>query len=136
MTTFNKFQDFVEQLGKGLHNLDTAEFRVYLSNEQPLAADTVKADIADLSTGGGYTALGEDIQNAFTETSGTGTMTAVDVEWTATTGFGPFQFAIIYNNTATNKNLFGWYDRGSALTLGAGEKFKVDFGASLAVLGP
>jgi hypothetical protein len=131
MATFVLFQDFKEQLAKGIHDLNADTLRVYLSNEAPVATDTTITDIADLSTGGGYTALGEDIQNACTETSGTATVTATDVEWTATTGFGPFRYAVIYNDTSATNMLVGYADYGSAITLGAGEKFKVDFGASL-----
>jgi hypothetical protein len=131
MATFVLFQDFKEQLAKGVHDLNADVLRVYLSNEAPVATDTTITDIADLSTGGGYTALGEDIQNACTETSGTATVTAVDVEWTATTGFGPFRYAIIYNDTSATNMLVGYADYGSGVTLGAGEKFKVDFGPSL-----
>jgi hypothetical protein len=131
MATFVLFQDFKEQLAKKQHDLNGDTLRVYLSNEAPVATDTVKGDIADLTTGGGYTANGEDIQNACTETSGTATVTAVDVEWTATTGFGPFRYAVIFNDAGATKYLVGYADYGSAITLGAGEKFKVDFGASL-----
>jgi len=42
MATFNKFQDFVEQLGKGVHNFSSHIINVYLSNEQPLVGDTYK----------------------------------------------------------------------------------------------
>lgn len=39
MASFNKFQDFVEQLAKGVHQLHAAghTLKVYLSNEAPLA---------------------------------------------------------------------------------------------------
>lgn len=134
MATFTKFQDFIERLGKKEHNLDTDEFRVYLTNEAPLATDSVYSDIADLTTGGGYTNGGEDIQNAYTESGGTGTMTAVDYEWTATTGFGPFRYAVIYNYTHASKYLMGYADYGSAITLNAGEKFKADFSTSLVTI--
>jgi hypothetical protein len=37
MATFNKFQDFVEQLGKGVHQLHAAghTLKVFLTNEAP-----------------------------------------------------------------------------------------------------
>jgi hypothetical protein len=137
MATFNKFNDFVEQLGKKNHNLDTDTFRVMLTNEQPLAADTVKSDMAEISAGNGYTAGGEDIQNAYTESGGTGTMTAVDVTWTATGDIGPFRYAVIYNDTGATKYLLGWFDYLSSITLHNGETFKVDFNAvSLCTIGP
>jgi hypothetical protein len=108
---------------------------VYLSNEAPIATDTTRADIADLSTGGGYTAGGADTQNTASESpAGTMTVVGTDIVFTATTGFGPFRYAILYNQVGglagTNK-LIGWWDYGSAVTLLASETFTVDFGASM-----
>jgi hypothetical protein len=136
MATFNKFNSFIVQVGLKAHELNADPFFAFLTNELPLATDTTRADIADLSTSGGYTAGGQDTQNTATETpAGTLTMVAVDIVWTATTGFGPFQYVVIYNQVgglgSTNK-LMGWYNYGSAITLGAGETFTTDFGASLA----
>jgi hypothetical protein len=135
MAVFNKFNDFVEQLGLKQHDLNADPFFVYLSNELPLATDTTRADIADLSTAGGYTAGGIDTQNTASESpAGTMTVVGIDVVWTATTGFGPFQYVILYNQVggllSTNK-LIGWWNYGSALTLLASETFTTDFGASL-----
>jgi len=135
MATFNKFQDFIEKVGLAIHNLNTHTLKVYLSNEQPLAADTVKTDIADITAEHGYPAGGSDITNLYTETSGTGTMTATDVVFTASGGsFGPFQFAVVYNDDATNDNLVCWWDYGSAITINDTETFTVDFGASVFTL--
>jgi len=141
MASFNKFQDFVEQLGKGVHHLHAAgdTLKVFLTNEQPLATDTVKADMVEISAGNGYTAGGEDSQNDYTESGGTGTMTAVDITWTASGGtIGPFRFAVLYNDSATSPAdaLVGWWDYGSNLTLQDGEQFKWDVGASVLTIGP
>lgn len=132
MASFNKFQDFVEALGKGEHDLDGDTFKVYLSNTAPSAADDAdKADLAEITNENGYTEP-VDIQNAYSESGGTGTMTAVDVEITASGGtVGPFRYAVIYNDDHTSDGLFGWYDYGSSITLSAGETFTIDFGASL-----
>ena len=69
--------------------------------------------------------------------AGTGEMVAVDVTWTASGGtIGPFQWAVIYNDTATSPldALVGYYNHGSAVTLQIGESFTVDFGANLLTL--
>lgn len=137
MATFNKFQDFVEKLAKGVHDLDTHTLKVYLSNELPLAADTVKADIAEISAGNGYTAGGTDAQGVVAETSGTMKLTGTDITWTASGGtIGPFQYAILYNDTPSSPAdpLIGWWDYGSALTLQIGESFTVDFDATNGIL--
>ena len=56
--TYNKFEDFVEQLGKGIHQLHTAghQLECYLSNDTPDAAlDAVKTDLAEITIQNGYT---------------------------------------------------------------------------------
>jgi len=132
MASFNKFQDFVEALGLGQHDLNTDTFKVYLSNAAPSASDDAdKTDLAEISNENGYAAP-EDITNAYTESSGTGTMTATDVTITASGGtVGPFRYAVIYNDDHSTDGLMGWYDYGSAITLQDGESFTIDFGASL-----
>lgn len=138
MATYNKFQDFVEQLGKGIHQLHAAghTLKVYASNAAPSAsADAVKADLAEISAVNGYPAGGSDVQNDYTETTGTGTLTGVDVVWTASGGsFGPLQYIPLYNDTAASDNLISWWDYGSAVTVLTGETFTVDFGASIFTL--
>lgn len=133
MATFNKFQDFSEQLGKGVHQLHAAghTLKVYLTNNAPSAADdAVKTDLAGITEENGY-APG-DIQNDYSETGGVGTLTAIDVVFTASGGsFGPFRYAVIYNDTAANDNLVGYADYGSSITVLTGETFTVDFGASV-----
>lgn len=135
MASFVKFQDFVEALGLGEHNLNTGTFKVYLSNTAPnVATNADKADLAEITNENGYTAP-VDIQNTYSETGGTGTMVATDVTITASGGtVGPFRYAVIYNDDHATDGLMGYYDYGSAVTLQNGESFTVDFGASLATL--
>jgi hypothetical protein len=135
MATYNKFQDFVEQVGLGTHNLNTDTLRVMLTNSAPVATNTVKTDITEISAGNGYTAGGDDITNTYTESGGTATLAATDVTFTASGGtIGPFQYAVIYNDTAASDNLVCWFDYGSSITLNDTETFTVDFGASLATI--
>lgn len=136
MASFQKFQDFVEQLGKGVHQLHAAGhvLKVYLSNELPLASDTVKADIADITAQYGYPAGGVDVENDYTESGGTGTLTAVDKTFTASGGsFGPFQYAILYNDTPTSPAdpLVAWWNYGTSISCNDGETLTVDFGSSV-----
>lgn len=138
MATFNKFQQFVEDLGLGVHNLNTGTLKVYLSNATPSASlDAVKADLAEITAGNGYTAGGEDTLNTYTESSGTGSCVGTDVTWTASGGtIGPFQYVVLYNDTPTSPAdpLIGWWDYGSGVTLNAGESFTTDFGATMFTL--
>jgi hypothetical protein len=125
MASFNKIQDFVEQLGLAVHNLNTATLKVALvrSTDAPTATDTILANVTQ-PTGTGYTAGGEDSQNSWAETGGTATLTCTAVTWTATAGdWQSFRYVLLHNDTAANDPLIGWWDYGSDLTLGDGETF-------------
>jgi hypothetical protein len=68
-------------------------------------------------------------------------MTGVDVTWTVdadedATGIGPFQYAVLYNDTHASDALIGWweYPGGSITAAVVGETIKIDFGASVITL--
>lgn len=136
MASFNKFQQFAEDLGKGVHQLHAAghTLKIYLSNDAPsAAADGVKADLAEITNQNGYTAP-VDTQNDYTESGGTGSCTGVDITITASGGsVGPFRYVVLYNDTPASPAdpLIGWWDYGSAITLADGESFTIDFGSSM-----
>jgi hypothetical protein len=129
MATYNKFQDFSEQLVRGTHDFDANTFKVYLSNDTPSAsADVIKADLAEISPGNNYTAGGATTTITVAETTGTTTVSGTEVSWTAAGGaIGPFRYAVLYNDTSASKNLIAWWDYGSSITLNVGESFTVRF---------
>lgn len=130
MATYNKFTDFTNKCLSGIHNLTAAgdTVKVFLTNETPLAGDTVKADMVEITAQNGYPSGGTDIQN---DVSGDA-LTGVDVVFTASGGsFGPFRYTILYNDTSTSDNLIGWWDYGSSITVNDGETFTVDFAAEI-----
>lgn len=135
MASFVKFQQFAEDLGKGIHQLHAAghTLKVYLTNAEPsVSADAIKTDLAEITAEHGYPSGGTDIQNDYTESGGTGTLTGTDVVFTASGGtFGPFRYAVLYNDSATDDPLIGYWDYGSSISCAAGETFTVDFGASI-----
>lgn len=137
-SSLTKFQDFVEQLGKGVHNFSSNTFKVALTNSAPLATNTVLTDITQISATGGYTAGGYTLSGVtWAETSGTAKLTITDLVITATGGsVGPFRYVVLYNDTATSPAdaLIGYYDYGSALTLADGETLTLDFDATNGVL--
>ena len=133
VAAFVKFNQFPGDLGLGVHDLNTGTVNVYLSNTAPnVATMAVKADLAEIATGNGYTGP-VDIQNTYAQSGGVGTMTGFDVVITATGSVGPFRYAVLYNDTPTAPAdpLIGYYDYGSAITMSNGETFTVDFGASV-----
>ena len=138
-STFTFYQDFKEQLGKGVHNLATNTIKVALTNTAPnVATHTVLADITQISTGGGYTGgAGGGValdSVTYTEVAGTGTFVAADEVITAAGGsIGPFQYAVYYNDTAASPvdALIGYVNYGSAITLADTETLTLDHGASI-----
>jgi hypothetical protein len=134
--TYNKFQDFVEQLCAGKHiiNSTTQQLNVTLTNSAPVATNTILSNITQISGTNGYTTNGADTQNTGSETTGTFTLTGTKVVWTcATAPMGPFQYVVLHNETeqtAPVRPLIAWWDYGSAVTLQVGESFSVKFNSS------
>lgn len=130
MATFSKFNSFVEALAEKVHNLGSDTLKVMLTNSAPSAANTVKANITEIAAGNGYTAGGtQAVISASSQTSGTYKLVLADVVFTASGAVGPFRYAVLYNDTATNDELIAYADYGSAVTLANGETFTVDFDA-------
>lgn len=136
MASFNKFRSFVEALAEKSHNLGADTLRVVLTNVAPVNTNTVLADITDLSTGNGYTAGGTAATiSSSAQSGGTYKLVLADVVFTASGGqIGPFRYVVLYNDTATNNELIGWWDYASSITLNDGETFTSDFDASNGVL--
>lgn len=138
MATFNKFNDFAEQIGLGVINLNTDVLRVYLSNQLPVVTDTAydvqvgTTGPAEFAGGTGYTAGGIDISGVWSENpAATGELVGTDATWTATAAdWVAFQYVVLYDVTAANR-LIGWWDKGSTVTLGNGESFTVNFAATV-----
>lgn len=138
MATFTKYNTFVDELSKGGHNLQTAVFKVALTNTAPTAAsDTVwNTTVAPApAAANGYAAGGNTLTtSSASTTSGTFKLVLADSVFTATAGgIGPVRYAIIYNSSATNK-VVGYYDYGSSITLADTETLTVDFDATNGVL--
>jgi hypothetical protein len=141
MATFNKFNQFVEDLAKKVHNLGVAAdtLKVMLVNSPaPVAANSVKGDLTEISAGNGYAAGGAALTvSASAQTGGTYKLTINDVTITASGGnIGPFRYVVLYNDTPTSPAdpLIGYYDYGTNLTITNGNSFTVDFDGTNGVL--
>jgi flagellar capping protein FliD len=136
MADFNKFQSFVEAVAEKKHDLGSDTLKVALTNSAPVATNTVLANITQIANGNGYTTGGaQATQTSSAQTSGTYKLVLADVLFTASGGsIGPFQYAVLYNDTATNDELIGWYDYGTPLTITTGNGFLVDFDPSTGIL--
>lgn len=128
MATFNKFNAFVEHLSEGVHNLQSNQLVIALTNTAPVATNSVLADLTQIA----YTNLSSRNLTVASsaQTSGTYKLTVNDITLTASGGsVGPFRYVVIYNDTPTSPvdPLIGYYDYGSSLTLAAGETITIDF---------
>jgi hypothetical protein len=134
MASAVKFEVFSEHLAEKVHNLDADTIKNMLTNGAPNAAThTVKADLTEIGAGNGYSAGGNDTQNATSRSGGTTTVGATDIVVTASGGsIGPFRYVAAYNDTPTSPAdpLIEYWDYGSSITLLDGETFTEDFGAS------
>ena len=130
MATYTKVNSFVEALAEKVHNLGSDTLKVALTNTAPTAAGTTK--LADLT--GGITS-GFDGMTITTsssgQTSGTYKLVLTDLTMTATGSVGPFRYVVIYNDSATNKEVICFFDYGSEVTLAKDDTFKLDFGDQL-----
>ena len=138
MATYNKFNVFTENMAEKVHNLASDTLKVMLTNTAPLATNSVKADLTEISAGNGYTAGGtQATQSSSSQSSGTYKLVLDDVVFTASGGsIGPFRYAVLYNDTPTSPAdpLIGFWDYGSSVTTAATETFTVDFSAVNGVL--
>lgn len=132
MATYFKFNQFVEDLAEKVHNLGADALKIYLTNGTPdAAADAVKADLAEISAGNGYSAGGAAVTvTTSAQSGGTYTLAANQVVFTASGGsMAAFRHAVLYNDTPSSPAdpLVSSWDYGSALTLLNGETFTVKF---------
>lgn len=134
MATYNKFQDYVEQLAKAVHNWSSHTFKALLTNSAPTATDTGKSNWTEITAANGYPSGGMTLDGVtLSESGGTAKVVVTDEVLTASGGsVGPFRYVPIYNDTPTSPADPGvcWYDYGSAITLADGESFTLDFDAT------
>ena len=136
MATFNKFNSFVEVLAEKGHNLGSDTLKWVLTNSAPTSSNTVLANITQIANGNGYTTGGTAATtSSSSQTSGTYKLVLADTVFTASGGsMGTFRYAVLYNDTATNDELIGWYDYGSSITVLTGETFTIDCDPSTGVV--
>ena len=135
MATFNKFNSFVEALAEKVHNLgsDTLTVALCASANAPVASNTQLSNLTQIS----YTNLSSRVitTTSSSQSSGTYKLVLQDLVLTASGGsVAAFRYVVIYNDTATNDELIGWYDYGSDLTLANGETLTIDFDGTNGVL--
>jgi hypothetical protein len=131
MASYTKFEDFVEAVHEGKHNLASDTLEVALcnaANAPSVSLDSVLADIVQIS----YTFLSSRVITTASSSqlvAGTYSLVLNDLTLTATGGSAaPFRYVVVFNQTATNDDLICYFDYGSDLTLADGESLTIDFG--------
>jgi hypothetical protein len=132
MAAFNKFQQFVEDLAKGVHNFTsdstcTVTVALTAAANAPVATNSILANLTQVA----YTNLSTRVVTGITaeHTTGTVTFTADDLVLTASGAVATFRYVVLYNDDPTSPAdpLIGWYDHGSDVTLATGETYTIDF---------
>lgn len=139
MASFNKFNQFVEDLAKGVHNFTSdsscsVTVALCAAANAPTATNSVLADLTQIS----YTNLSSRVISGVTaeQTTGTVTFTANDLTLTASGSVATFRYVVLYNDDPTSPAdpLIGYYDHGSDVTLANGETYTIDFTGGFATL--
>jgi hypothetical protein len=133
MATFNKFNSFVEALAEKVHNLGSDTLTVALTNTLPVNTNTQLSNITQISYTNiqNGTTTGRDLAGVTSaQTSGSYKLDANDLVLTATGTVPTFRYVVLYNDTATNDELIGWYDYGATVDLLNGETFTITWDAA------
>lgn len=118
-----------KKIGDGTFDLDTHTFKMALSTatqslDATFAGSSTDARYADLTNevanGNGYTTGGKTLTATWVRATGTITWDVDDQAWTASTFTA--KYAVIYDNTSTNKDLLAAceLESGSTVTVTAG----------------
>lgn len=135
MAAFNKFNVFTRDLALGVHNLSTHAFKIRITNSAPNAANAAIADITTVATGGGWTTDAALTIAEATLSGSTYELTFADatIECVGAT-MADFQYVVLYNSNDATGHLIGWWDYGTVVSLGVGEKLVLDFDSTSKVI--
>lgn len=133
MATVQIFNSFKEAVAEKKHDLGADVLKFMLTNTAPSLANTVKADLTEITAGFGYTAGGTAVTvSSSAQSGGTYSLVLAACTFTAAGGsIGPFRYVILYNDTATNDELIGYVDYGTSYTLPDGQPFTITAGTFL-----
>lgn len=143
MATFNKINDFTEDLANGVHNFDSHTFKYALSNTAPASETSdpsadgngVLANVTEIA----YTNIAEDRTVSGTNSSLSSGTTSVDGDNEVLTASGgavaTFRYVYLYNDTATGDPLICYWDYGSGgVTLADGETLALNVATVFATI--
>lgn len=125
MASFNKFNAFVANIANKVFNLGSDSFKVALTDTAPTSSNANLADISEIS----YTNLSSRAitTTSSLQSSGIYKLLLAVLTLTASGSVGPFRYVVIYDDTAGSKQLIGWYDYGTEVTMASGDTFTINF---------
>lgn len=136
MASYNKFNQFIENIFKGVHNFtsdSTCTVTVGLTTNAnaPVATNEILANITQIS----YTNLSSRVVTGVTaeHTTGTLALTGSDLILTASGAVATFRWVFLYDDDPTSPAdpLISYYDYGSDVTLASGDTFTIDIATNI-----
>jgi hypothetical protein len=136
MAAFNKFNAFVADVANKVHNLGNDTLKIMLTDTLPVAANSVRANITEISAGNGYSSGGAAVTiTSSSQTGGTYKLVGNAVTFTASGGaIVQFRYAVLYNSTPVSGNLIGWWDYGAEVNVTNGNSFQVQLDGTNGIL--
>ena len=130
MATAQIFNSFKEALAEKVHDLGSDTLKFALTDTAPILSNSQFADLTEIAAGNGYTAGGTAvIVTSSSQVGGTYALVLAACTFTAAGGgIGPFRYAVLYNDSAANKELIGFVDYGVSYTLPDTQPFTLTAG--------
>ena len=134
MATGTKFQQFIEDLHHGVHDLETDQLMIALCNAANAPSASAHSVLADLTQIAYTNLLNNPTSRQLTtstsaQTGGTYVLTLADLTISASGGALPtFRYVVFYNDTPSSPAdpLIAFYDHGGDVDLADGESYTVD----------
>lgn len=125
------FNSFKEAVAEKVHNLEADTLKLALSNTAPSLSNAVLTDITQIAATGGYAPATIAVTSS-AQAGGTYSLALGPVTFTASgAAFAEFRYVVLYNDTATNDELIGFFDYGAGYTLADGSDFTINAGTWL-----
>lgn len=138
MAAFGYFVPFKQALAEGSHNFASNTLKVYLASGTPSSTMSYKSQLAEIATASGYTAGGNSCSLTSSTISGGNYLLKLGnpAQWVASTGatISGIRYAVLYNPSAPNSALIGYWDYGSSVDLQPTETLDVVFDSTNGVL--
>lgn len=135
MATAQIFNSLKEAIAEKVHDFGSDTLKFCLTTAAPLLSNTQYSDLTELAAGSGYTAGGNAVTvSSSSQAGGTYSLVLASCVFTASGGpIGPFRYIVLYNDAATNKELIGYLDYGTAYSLPDGQSFTINAGTFLTI---